>query len=238
MNGNQQKAQDARKKAAAYQTLLEDKWWSTDSLYYHTFWTKDNEFYRGEGVPFVLWFNATSDKDRICATVNDILKREWNVENMSAFPMLFYRLGYYDEAYRFLVSLPKTNRSEYPEVSYGIIEGTVSGVMGITSSAINNSVTTCSRLPKKAQEAEIKNVPIFDGYVTVKHQNRKSTRIKNHTSKELTWEVAFVGEYTEITVDKKAYPAIISWDAHGNPITKCSVVLPAGSTLNAEVTAI
>lgn len=238
LNGNQQKAQDARKKAVAYQTLLEDKWWSADSLYYHTFWTKEKKFYRGEGVPSILRFNATSDKDRICATVDDILKREWNVENMSAFPALFYRLGYYDEAYRFLVGLPKTNRSEYPEVSYGIVEGTVSGVMGITASAINNSVTTCSRLPEKVQEAEIKNVPIFDGYVTVKHQNRKSTRIKNHTSKELTWEVAFVGEYAEIIVDKKVYPTIISRDAHGNPITNCSVALPAGATLNAEVAAI
>lgn len=238
LNGNQQKAQDARKKAVAYQTLLEDKWWSADSLYYHTFWTKEKKFYRGEGVPSILRFNATSDKVRICATVDDILKREWNVENMSAFPALFYRLGYYDEAYRFLVGLPKTNRSEYPEVSYGIVEGTVSGVMGITASAINNSVTTCSRLPEKVQEAEIKNVPIFDGYVTVKHQNRKSTRIKNHTSKELTWEVAFVGEYAEIIVDKKAYPTIISRDAHGNPITNCSVALPAGATLNAEVAAI
>lgn len=234
LNGNQQKAQDARKKAVAYQTLLEDKWWSPDSLYYQTFWTKDRKFYRGEGVPFILWFNATNNRERICATVSDILKREWNVENMSAFPALFYRLGYHDEAYRFMIGLPKTNRSEYPEVSYGIVEGTVSGAMGITASAISNCVTTCSRLPEKVQEAEVKNVPMFGGYVTVKHRNRKATRIENHTAKELVWEIAFVGEYTRIIVDNKAYPIVISRDAYGNPITKCSVALPAGATMNAK----
>lgn len=234
LNGDQQKAQEAREKAVAYQTLLEDKWWSADSLYYHTFWTKDGEFYRGEGVPFILWFNATDNRERICATVTDILKREWNVENMSAFPALFYRLGYYDEAYRFMVSLPKMNRSEYPEVSYGIVEGTVSGTMGITASTINNSVTTCSRLPEGVREAEVKNVPMFGGYVSVKHQGRQATEIENKTSKELVWDMAFVGKYTRINVEGKAYPTVLVQDAYGNSISKCSVILPAGAMMKAE----
>lgn len=235
MKGNQRKAQEAREKAKAYRAILDGQWWDDKNSYYQTFWTEDRTFHRGEGVPFILWFNATDNQDRIRASVKDILQREWNVENMSAFPVLFYRLGYFDEAYRFLVDLPHMNRSEYPEVSYGIVEGTVCGAMGVMASARNNSVSTCSRLPEGVSEAKISNVPVFDGYVTVKHRGRQATGIENNTTEELIWKVAFVGEYPQIKIGDKAYPAIVSQDIYGNIISECSISLPANSCMSAEV---
>ncbi len=235
MARHQDKAAEAAAKAVDYQHILEEKWWNADSAFYQTFWTEDRKFHRGEGVPFVLWFDATKNTERIRASVDDILQREWNVENMSAFPALFYRLGYYDDAYRFLTSLPQMNRSEYPEVSYGIIEGTVCGVMGIKPHVRDNSITTCSRLPEDTQEAEIKNVPVFDGYITVKHEGRCSTEIVNNTTKDLVWKAAFIGEYSLVEVNGKAYPAVLSQDVFGNSISEACIPLPANAKLKVGI---
>ncbi|MDE5711225.1 MAG: hypothetical protein K2I27_08925, partial [Bacteroides sp.] len=138
-------------------------------------------------------------------------------------------------AYRFLTSLPQMNRSEYPEVSYGIVEGVIGGTMGIDASATGNVVTTLSRLPINTQEAEIKNVPVFDGYISVKHQGREATTIENHTGKELNWMASFVGEYKQIKVDGKVYDATQSSDVFGNICSACSISLPAGTSLKAEI---
>lgn len=235
LNGDTQKAQAAYKKAKAYQSILEEKWWSEENSYYQTFWTKEHKFFRGEGVPFVLWFNVTQNISRINATVKDILSKEWNVENMSAFPALFYRLGYYEDAYRFMTTLPQMERAEYPEVSYGIVEGVIGGAMGINASATKNTVTTLSRIPVGVQNAEIKNVPVFDGYISVKHQGRKATTIKNETGKTLNWVAAFVGKYAQIKVGGKTYNTTQSTDAFGNAISECTVSLPAGASLTAKV---
>lgn len=235
LTGDHAKAEKGKAQAEAYQEILENRWWSSDSSFYQTFWTEDQKFHRGEGVPFILWFDASKHPDRIRASVKDILSREWNVENMSAFPALFYRLGYGEEAYRFLINLPHMNRSEYPEVSYGIIEGTVCGAMGVKPLTSEGSIATCSRLADDSQKAEIKNIPVFDGYITVRHKGRTMTEIENNTSKELTWKVAFMGNYSQIKVNGKVYPLALSEDIRGNEISEGHVSLPANSKLSAEV---
>lgn len=233
--GNKEEAKGNRQKALQYRNVMEKQWWSEDSAYYQTFWTEDRKFYRGEGVPFILWFGATENQERIRATVADMLKREWNVENLSAFPMILYRLGYYQQAYDFLVSLPKMNRSEYPEVSYGVVEGIISGGMGIEASASRNAITTCSRLSEDTKEAKVENVPVFGGYVTVKHTGRSESEILNHTGKDVMWNVAFVGDGTSVQINGKTYPVVRTQDNNGNTIVTACVELPAGETLKAKV---
>ena len=233
LTGDNTTAQADMQKALAYQKVLEEQWWSEDSAYYQTFWTEDRTFHRGEGVPSVLRFNATENNARIQATVKDILSKEWNVENLSAFPALFYRLGYDKEAYDYLTALPQMNRCEYPEVSYGIVEGTVSGLMGIVPSASKNTIATCSRL-ENDQEAKVENVPVLGGYITVKHTGNSLTEITNNTGKDLTWNASFVSNASTINADGKDYPANLSKDSKGNAIATASITLPAGQTLAAK----
>lgn len=234
LTGNGKKAEEATAKAKQYQDILENRWWSSDSSYYQTFWTAEQKFYRGEGVPFILWFDATENPERIRACVKDILNRDWNVENMSAFPALFYRLGYNEEAYHFLVNLPQMNRAEYPEVSYGIIEGIVCGVMGVQPLISKNSIATCSRLADDSSHAETKNLPVSDGYITVKHRGRTMTEIENHTSKEWTWNIAFMGNYSRIQVNGNDCLTTSRHDINGNIISESSIFLPANAKLSAQ----
>lgn len=235
LNNEPEKAKVAKEKAAQYRAVLDGKWWDEENERYNTFWTKEHEFFRGEGVPLILWFNATDKKDRIRASVADILEREWNVENISSFPALFYRLGYFDEAYRFLVDLPQMNRAEYPEVSYGVVEGIIGGAMGVVPNADSRSVGSCSRFSEDTQFAEVTNVPVFDGYISVRHENRDVTHFTNNTAGEIVWEAAFIGDYAKVVVDNKEYPTVISQDVFGHTIATCKVAVAANSTLTAQV---
>lgn len=227
-------AQNDLQKAKAYQDIIEDKWWNEENQYYQTFWTEDKTFHRGEGIPFLLWFDVIKDENRVRASVDDILSKEWNVENLSAFPALLYRLGYYDEAYKYLVSLPMMNRCEYPEVSYGVIEGCVGGLMGISPSASRKSLFTCSRIADN-NDAVIENLPLWGGYITLKHSGKKSSTITNNTGVKFTWNVSFIGEYQSINVNGKEYSTLISKDSKGNMISTAEIEVEHNQTLKAKV---
>ena len=232
LRGDNATALEYIKRAGEYQQIIEEKWWDDENKRYNTFWTDERVFRRGEGVPFVMWFDATHNLERRQAAIADILNREWNVENLSAFPMLLYRNGYNEEAYRFVTELPKMQRSEYPEVSYGVVEGIVSGAMGIYPKMGHKFISTCSHLPANSW-AEVKNMPLADGYLSLKHDGA-STTIHNNTTIDLTWEVAFLGDYSTIEINGKSYTAKKSRDTFGNTISGCDVELKAGKKLTAN----
>lgn len=234
--GDDEKAEKNKRMALEYRDILEKEWWCEDSAYYQTFWTEDRTFHRGEGVPFILWFGATENENRIQASVKDILSKEWNIENLSAFPTLLYRLGYNKEAYTYLTELPQMNRSEYPEVSYGVIEGTICGTMGIIPSASEKKITTCSRLISDSLKTEIRNLPVFDGYVTVRHTGCSVSEIENNTSLDLVWKAEFMGKYPEIEVNGKPNPTVFSQDVYGNVYSTVEINLLSGAKMYARVT--
>lgn len=234
LNGDKKGAEKAAATAQAYRDLLENTWWDSANNRYNTFWTTDHTFARGEGVPFLLWFGAVADTDRIRAGVADILaKTDWNIENQSYFPALLYRLGYDDDAYRFLTSLPKADRADYPEVSFGVVEGVVGGAMGLKPSASTNSVATLSHLGD--QSAEVRNVPALGGYLSLRHHSAKASTLENNTARELTWNVSFPGRHSFISAGGKRYRATVSRDIYGKEISTAAIRLPRGASLTAAV---
>lgn len=234
LNGQKRTVRKDLKIAAAYQNLLDTRWWDADSNFYQTFWTEENKFYRGEGIPFLLWFDAVKQPERIRASVKDILSKEWNVENLSAFPALLYRLGYKEEAYRILVNLPKVNRCEYPEVSFGVIEGLVCGSAGIIPSATDRSISTCYKLNDGKQYIKIERLPVFKGYIDLQHNGKAESRMTNHTGYDIKWKVSFYGNYPQIKIGTKTYKTSQTQDAKGNIISTASITLKN----NMEVTAL
>nr|QIM10890.1 hypothetical protein Muribac1_0990 [uncultured Muribaculaceae bacterium] len=232
-NGDASKAAEATSMANAYREIIDSKWWDEENRRFNTFWTTEKKFYRGEGVPFILWFDATGMTDRKNASVEDILSREWNVENMSAFPALFYDLGYNEEAYRFLTTLPSTNRSEYPEVSYGLVEGIVCGAMGLKPSASDKSISSVSRVDGNV--CEIKNVPVFDGFISLRHDGMKSSEIKNDTDTDLMWHASFMGNHDFIESDGEKIRTTVTTDVKGNTVSSVMLRLPKNSQKSARV---
>mgnify|MGYP003364081430 CR=1 FL=1 len=229
------KAQQCMAVASQYRELLEERWWSNDFNSYHTFWTEEQKFYKGEGESFVIWFNATERAERIRVTVHNLLNQEWNVETLSYFPALLYRYGYDEDAYSKLTSLPRMNRSEYPEVSFGIVEGVAGGVMGIEPSAVEKRITTLSRLPKQTDHAVLSNVPVFGGYITVEHDGRKKSKFTNLTGKTVVWRAAFGGNHPSVKSTGKEQKANLSVDVLGNETSYIDIEVPANETWSAEL---
>lgn len=233
INGDKAIAQKDKATALQYRQILEDKWWDETNSYYQTLWTDDQKFHHGEGAPFILWFTVTENPNRIRATVADILKQEWNVENISAFPALFYRYGYDKEAYKFLTELPRMKRAEYPEVSFGVVEGVVGGAMGIQPSAQNKRIATLSHIEQGF--AAIDNVPVFKGYVSVRHDGKKGSEFTNNTGEKIVWRASFTGKQESMQINGKKQKATVETDILGNSFSYVDIELPNKETCKVKL---
>ncbi len=215
-------------RAEEYRKHLDEKWWSPEINSYHTFWTDKGTFADGEGLTHVIWFGAVKEPARIKGTVEKMLARkEWNIENISYFPLLWYRYNYKDEAYKILKDIVIARRCEYPEVSYGMIEGIVSGTMGIQPSASQKRVTT---LPQITGEnyLQVNNLPMLGGTVSVRHNYNQTSAFANNTQHEIIWEAAFVGDYENILVNGTSVKAQKRTDAMGATVSYAEVKLGKG----------
>lgn len=107
--------------------------------------------------------------------------------------------------------------------------------MGVVPSASENTISTCSRLTSDTLNAEIRNLPVLDGYVSVKHTGCIATEIENNTSQELVWKAAFMGQYPQVKVDRKLYQTESCQDVYGNVYSMVEVKLPSGKKMYAQV---
>lgn len=81
--------------------------------------------------------------------------------------------------------------------------------MGVVPSASENTISTCSRLTSNTLDAEIRNLPVLDGYVSVKHTGCIVTKIENNTFQELVWRVAFMGSIHRLKLMEKVIRQIL-----------------------------
>ena len=219
--------------AERYRDNLENEWWDNTQEHYRTLFTKEGKFIRGEGVPYILWFAATENSERIDKIISDINSSEWNVENLSHFPELFYRYGYCDKAYEYLVSLPTMSRANFPEVSFGVVEGCVCGVMGFLPSFSDKTVTTQYRIISPDSDSKITNIKVFDGYMSVCHKGNDFTEISNNTSSDVMWKASFIGDFDWIKTEDGVFHAVKTHDIKGNHISYADIRLPANKSIKA-----
>lgn len=228
VKGEKAKSKEIAARAEEYRQHIENAWWSDEINAYHTFWTVDKKFADGEGLTHVLWFNAAQNPERIKGTVEKMLAfKEWNIENISHFPLLWYRYNYANEAYDILKNISSAHRCEYPEVSYGMIEGIVSGTMGINASASRKRITTLPKVIGKTL-TQINNLPVMGGTITLCHIGSNKSELINNTSGDITWEAAFDGDKNNITVNGKNVKALKRTDIMGNTVSYVEVKLSKG----------
>lgn len=61
------------------------------------------------------------------------------------------------------------------------------GLMGITANAGTRTIRTEPRLTKATGWAELKDMPVFDGTITVRHQGTKKSILTNNTKQTIIW---------------------------------------------------
>lgn len=233
IRGNESSSAKYAALATQYKDILNTQWWDPAANAFYTFYTEEGKFASGEGGTYIVWFDATESFDRITSTLSSLLSRDWNVENLSHFPALLYSYNYSQDAYEQLLKLPYMKRSEYPEVSYGVIEGVVGGMMGIQPDAAAGRVVTLPRLVSQTQWAEIENVPVFDGFITVRHDGNSSS-FTNNTKKPITWRASFMGEIPKFNVNSQSVTPTQENDLMGNRVSYSDIEVAPGQTANVK----
>lgn len=230
--GNRDVQAKYQEKAESYRRLLDTEWWNDTSGTYYTFRRNDKQELYHEVGPFLLWFNAVQDRDRIAGILANMLQQDWNVENLSHFPVIYYKYNLKNEAYSYLNKLRSLPRSEYPEVSYGVVEGVIGGYMGIAPDAAENKIITCPRLKNDNDWAEVKDLPLLNGYMDVKHLSNSETELKNNTPYTLKWKAMFQNENPYCVVRSEKKKAEVETDLLGNKLSFIEVDIKPGEKLN------
>lgn len=235
-SGNDTKSNYYAQKAGKYKEHLESKWWDAAKEHYNTFYTNDGKFGNGGADVFLIWFNAVSDRSKKDVIVHDLISAELNVETMSYLPYLLYLNGYPEQAYHYILHLsnPETKRREYPEVSFGIIEGIIHGMMGIEPDAHSGTISTIFR-GKNQVELKADDLPVLNSRISVLHSGSGKTSIKNKGSFPLKWEAGFAGKHSTIQVGGKPVQASYGQGIDGQVFSFVKVTLQAGQQMNASV---
>lgn len=228
LRGNTKESDRFRKLAEFYYTRLESDWWNEKDGKYYTFYDNSGSFGNDEGETFLLWFDALRDKDRINKTFKSISSAFKNVENTSYYPLIYYRYGHWEEARKYVLWLadPSTKRREYPEVSYGIIEGIVQGLMGVSPDASINTITTLYR-PVRKGSSSIKNLNILGAKISLTHKSNKESILFNDGNKSLKWKAVFYGKFNTAVVNNNKTRLKTGLSEEGSPVSYLVItVLP------------
>ncbi|MFH0760254.1 MAG: hypothetical protein V2A67_01970 [Bacteroidota bacterium] len=195
-------------KADKIRNHLNTVWWNpVQELYHHYIrydgtWLDDKQM-----MSFLLRWDVVPDERKL-PVLNHILMgyEQTGVEMNTYYPLEFYRAGRNDTAYSLLTRLmsPDLKRREYPEVSFAVLETIAMGVMGIVPDATNRSVTTTPRLTAPTHWAELKDMPLFDGTVNLRHDGFSST-LTNNTKRNITWIARPVNGKTKTQIIKPGH---------------------------------
>jgi hypothetical protein len=221
--------------ATKYRERLEKDWWDKESALYYTYYSNDGHFGRNEGENMLLWFDALQDSARKRKTIEHMMMADSNVESQSYFPYLLYREGYWDKAYAYIMHLtdPGTARRDYPEVSYGVVEGVVQGLMGVSVRPGERTIETVYR--SGAAWSELTALPVLQTTIGLKHIGSSESEIVNSGPRPFKWRAEFMGSFSAASVDGAKMPAMKTLDATGNSISYVEVTVPPGASIDIKV---
>jgi hypothetical protein len=237
VRGEVEEARLLRERAAALRGLYGAGWWDASRGQYADFALLngrpafEDQFWSGV---FPLYFGLLPAGPRRDATLRRILDRKpEGVEVESYLPEILYRYGADEAARAEILALtdPGKSRREYPEVPFAVIGAVATGLMGVTPDARTRTVETRSGLTAATAWAELRNLPVFDGLVDVRHEGRRRTVLSVRTGGEIVWKAVIEGAWDELMVDGVAQEAHHGEDEAGRPVTWVTVEMSAGKTV-------
>ncbi|MGW8267953.1 MAG: hypothetical protein ACWGSQ_16420 [Longimicrobiales bacterium] len=131
------------------------------------------------------------------------------VELNAYFPEILYLNGAYDRAFRALLVQvdPGLERREYPEVSYTALGHIAGFLMGVRPLAAEGVVETKSRLINEVKWAEITHVPVLFNEISIRHDGRRESRLRNESGRAVRWRAVFSGRHARLMVEGRGEDA-------------------------------
>lgn len=235
---SQERYEEAEKfirRAEQVRNIYLTKWWDDQNKRFYGAMKQDGTFYKNiyneaNFLPLFYGIVPTDEKlDISLRSAAALIDRSLNVEGMSYVPEIYYRYGMKNEAWKVLMELihPELPRREYPEVSFAVVSTYVMGLMGINAER-RNTVSTVSNLGSGVEWAEIRDMPILNNEIAVRHTGDEATEFENRTGRSLIWKVAFPGkrEYLKHNGRKTATQSDIGLD--GKPISFLTLEIEPG----------
>ncbi|HTE00538.1 MAG TPA: hypothetical protein VK668_14690 [Mucilaginibacter sp.] len=234
--GQKKEAALYAQKAERYRQRLEAGWWDEKDARYYSYLSNDGKFGKDEGETFLLWFNALKDSVRLRKTMAHIASVNLNMENTSYLPYLFYQNGHWDKAKAYILYLsdPSTARREYPEVSFGVIEGIVQGLMGVTPDASSGTISTIYK-SNGTGNAAIRQLSLLLTTIDITHVNKQQSVMKNTGLRSFKWKAMFYGAYKRAYADGHLLPVKKETDPQQKEISIVETTVKPGQKVNIKV---
>ena len=232
--GDSAAAEPLRRRAAGIRERFTGDWWSESRRQFADFALEDGKLVFEDmfwGGVFPLYFGLIPAGERRAATLRRILEGEpEGIEIESYLPEVFYRYGADDAAYAEILKLsdPAKKRREYPEVPFALIGAVATGLMGLEPDARTRTVATRSRLTAETEWAELRNVPVFDNAIDIRHDGRRGTSFAVRAGGNVVWKAVVEGRWKELMVNGVAREALHGEDEAGRPVSWVIVKLAAG----------
>jgi hypothetical protein len=217
LEGNESLAKEFSGRALHLKSLYNKDWWSDSRGAFFAAIGNDGQFLAelspgsGGNVLFSLYRRVIEEGYKTDAALTELSRRlpindkaTGGVEEGSYLPEIFYSYGRAEIAYRALIGLmdPSLKRREYPEVSFAVVGACATGLMGIEPDSTLNEVGTFPQL-SSVDWVELKQVPVFDNRVSVRHAGTRKTIFTNESGAPLQWRASFPGELERLRVDGK-----------------------------------
>jgi hypothetical protein len=239
--------------ASDVKSLVNTAWWNPTGEYFYAFLDQDHHLQGRAGADLLYW-DVADDGPKAQGALDTLLKTMKSepaseVEPESHYAEILYRYGDPDAAYGEIMDLARAGRErqEYPEVSYSVVGAIVNGLMGInveSAASIEEIVhgvrfeTVVRTLPQLTGEtswAELRNLPVNNGLISVRHDGDRRTVLSNQGNTALVWKAVFPGSFTTLIVNGKPMNAHSGPSYFGRGVTWVKVQVEAGTSAHVEV---
>jgi hypothetical protein len=253
IRGNIKSAQDSLRTASHIKTLINTVWWNASQGYFYAFFNKQHQF-TGRAGADLLYRDAADDGPKTASAVQTLLATMKTepasaVEAKSHYAGILYRYGQPETAYAQIMDLTREGRErrEYPEVSYSVIGALVAGLMGIrieptlpikdivNAQPFTTVVETLPQLTATTDWAEIRNLPLQDSVISVRHQGNRETIFTNHGKTVMNWEASFAGQFEILLINGKPVKSHTLSKYFDRAITSTTLTVMPGQSIQARV---
>ena len=253
IRGDEETAHMFLGKASNVKALINRAWWNSAGGYFFAFLDKDHQFQGSAGAD-LLYRDAADEGPKEQGALDTLLNKMRNepaseVEPESHYAEILYEYGEPQPAYAEILDLtrPGRERQEYPEVSYSVIGAIVNGLMGINvepdvpvedvlqGQSFETVVRTLPQLTVKTTWVELRNLPIGEGSITVRHYGERRTILINYEKKDLNWEASFPGTYAMLVANGKPISAHTEFRHLGRAVTWVRIKVKPGKSARVEL---
>jgi hypothetical protein len=235
---DKQLAEKLQKTANEIQHILETVAWSPEHGHFNGVIQQGSRGY-GSADTMVLDFDAVQDEEHLRGALDYVTNPAYwktiNIEEESYTPLTLFRYGRSEAAYQVLLDLsdPAKPRREYPEVSYAVVAGLVSGAMGVEPGHMDADydLQSLARPQSKHDEQSLTSLPIRGNVLDLVQRGDTMQQLINHKGRAIRWRAEFPDVEQQLMVNGKSVHAENGTLPGGRQISWTIVVVPPDASV-------